>query len=245
MDKIVGVICAGGAGERMLPLTQVTNKHLLPVYNKPMICYPLKTLVEAGIDEIMIVTGGSYSGGFLQLLGDGEKFGVRRLQYTYQNKPRGGIADALSCAEFFAKNKKVVMILGDNVFDESISSHIADFIEQGKGARVFLKEVIDTNKYGIAEVLNGRIVSMEEKPTFFKSNLAMVGLYMYDEEVFEMIRQLVPSSRGELEITDLNKKYLSFGKIEYGIIKGFWSDCGSFDTLYHTSVYIKEKYYAK
>lgn len=240
-NKIVGVVCAGGAGERLLPLTLVTNKHLLPVYDRPMILYPIKTLVDSGITDVVIVTGGHYAGEYLKLLGDGKEYGLTNLQYVYQKKPRGGIADALSYAENIVNGRKCVVILGDNIFEEDIRKHVEEFKNQKCGAKVFLKPVSDTHKYGVAKVENNKIVEMEEKPVNFNSNLAVVGLYMYDKTVFDIIRSIVPSPRGELEITDVNKKYLEMDRLTYGNMLGYWCDCGSIQNLTECSFYMSKK----
>ena len=235
-----GVILAGGLGRRLDPLTRITNKHLLPVYNKPMIFYPLMTLVEAGIRDIMIVTGGNNAGDFLRLLGNGSEFGLKHLHYTYQ-KGEGGIAEALSLTEHFADKEKIVVILGDNFFEKPIKKYIERFKKQDKGARIFIKKVKDPERFGVVEIKNGKIVSIEEKPERPKSNYVDTGLYMYDSKVFDFIKTLKPSKRGELEITDVHKKYLALGELEYDIIEGFWSDCGTFESLLETSNFIAKK----
>ena len=243
MAKLAGVICAGGAGERLMPLTMVTNKHLLPVYDRPMILYPIKTLVDSGITDIVIITGGYYAGEYLKLLGDGKEYGITNLQYVYQRKPRGGIADALSYAENFVNGRKCVVILGDNIFEENVKNQIEEFKNQESGAKIFLKPVSDIHKYGVARVENSKVVEIEEKPVRFDSNLAVVGIYMYDEKVFDIIRTLVPSNRGELEITDVNKEYLKRKNLTYGNVSGYWCDCGSIENLMECSIrmYTKEK----
>ena len=226
-----GVILAGGLGTRLLPLTRVTNKHLLPVYNKPMIHYPLECLINAGIEEIMIVTGGNDAGDFLRLLGNGHEFGLRDLHYTYQ-EGEGGIADALRLAEHFAEGDKVVVVLGDNIIEKNIRKAVGEFFAQGRGAKILLKEVPDPQRFGVAETDGGRIVSIEEKPAKPKSNRAVIGIYMYDRQVFDIVRTLKPSDRGELEITDVNNAYIAQGTMTYDILDGWWTDAGTFESLH-------------
>ncbi|MEK6674994.1 MAG: sugar phosphate nucleotidyltransferase [Planctomycetota bacterium] len=225
-----GVILAGGLGTRMLPLTRVTNKHLLPVYNKPMIYYPIECLVNAGIEDIMIVTGGNDAGDFLRLLGNGHAFGLHDLHYTYQ-EGEGGIADALRLAEHFADGDKIVVVLGDNIIEGNIHKAVEDFGKSGAGAKILLKEVPDPERFGVAELQNGKIVRIIEKPKQPPSNYAVIGIYMYDSQVFEIIRPLKPSARGELEITDVNNAYLKKGQLSYDIIDGWWTDAGTFESL--------------
>lgn len=225
-----GVVLAGGTGSRMFPLTKITNKHLLPVYDKPMIYYPIQTLVDAGIREIMIVTGGRNSGDFLRLLANGKEFGLKHLDYTYQ-EGEGGIADALALAEHFADGGRVCVILGDNIIERSIRHMAEDFERQECGAKILLKEVPDAERFGVAEVRGGRIVDIEEKPKNPKSNYAVTGIYMYDATVFDKVRQLVPSGRGELEITDVNNAYIREGTMTYAHLDGWWTDAGTFDSL--------------
>lgn len=225
-----GVILAGGLGTRMQPLTRVTNKHLLPVYNKPMIYYPIECLVNAGIDDIMIVTGGNDAGDFLRLLGNGNAFGLRDLHYTYQ-EGEGGIADALKLAEHFADGDKIVVVLGDNIIEGNIRKAVEDFARMGPGGKVLLKSVPDPERFGVAELQNGRIVRIVEKPKQPVSNYAVIGIYMYDQQVFDLIRPLKPSARGELEITDVNNSYLSKGQLTYDVLEGWWTDAGTFDSL--------------
>lgn len=234
-----GVILAGGLGTRLMPLTRVTNKHLLPVYNKPMIYYPIQTLVNAGIEDIMIVTGGNDAGDFLRLLGNGNEFGLRDLHYTYQ-VGEGGIADALRLAEHFADGDKVVVVLGDNIIEGNIRKAVGEFFAQGKGAKILLKEVSDPERFGVAEIEDSRIVSIEEKPKKPKSNLAVIGIYMYDRQAFDMIRQLKPSGRGEYEITDVNNMYIEQGTLTYDILEGWWTDAGTFDSLFRASQLVAE-----
>jgi len=230
-----GIILAGGTGSRLYPLTKVTNKHLLPVYDKPMICYPLKTLVDAGIKDIMIVSGRGHVGHFLELLGSGKEFGVR-LAYEIQ-EGAGGIAEALGLAEEWASTDSVAVILGDNIFQDNIRRDVESF---QSGARVFLKEVPDAHRFGVAEIQGDRILSIEEKPRVPKSNLAVTGLYLYDAGVFEIIRTLKPSNRGELEITDVNNAYIQLGKMGYSLLQGFWSDAGTFNSLLRASMIVQE-----
>lgn len=229
-SKLKGVILAGGLGSRLAPLTRVTNKHLLPVWNKPMICYPLMTLVEAGIKDIMIVSGGNSAGDFLRLLGNGEEFGLKHIDYTYQ-RGEGGIAEALSLAEHFAKGYKIVVILGDNIFEKSIKKYIFKFQQQAKGARILLKEVSDPERFGVVRFKGKQILSIEEKPKRPSSNYVVTGIYMYDSQVFDIIRTLRPSWRNELEITDVNNAYLKKKQLGHDILSGFWTDCGTFDSL--------------
>jgi glucose-1-phosphate thymidylyltransferase len=229
-----GIILAGGTGSRLFPLTKVTNKHLLPVYDKPMIYYPLETLINAGITEIMIVSGRGHAGHFLELLGSGIEFGV---QLTYEiQEGAGGIAQALGLAEKWANNESVTVILGDNIFEDSVRDDVHSFTQ---GAQVFLKAVQDAQRFGVAEIADDRIVSVEEKPEKPKSNLAVTGLYIYDAEVFRIIKDLKPSARGELEITDVNNVYIRQGSMSYSLLRGFWSDAGTFDSLVRAGVIVQ------
>ncbi len=225
-----GVVLAGGLGSRMYPLTKVTNKHLLPVYNEPMIYYPIKILVNAGINDIMIVTGGNNAGEFLKLLGNGADFGLRHLNYTYQ-EGEGGIAAALSLAEFFADEGKIIVVLGDNIIERNVRKAVEAFEKQKEGARIMLKEVPDPQRFGVPVFKSKRIVRVEEKPEVPKSQYAVIGIYMYDSRVFDFIRSLKPSKRGELEITDVNNFYINDGKMEWDVLEGWWSDAGTFDSL--------------
>ncbi len=234
-----GVILAGGLGTRLAPLTRVTNKHLLPVYDKPMIYYPIQSLVNAGIEDIMIVTGGNDAGDFLRLLGNGSEFGLRDLHYTYQ-VGEGGIADALRLAEHFADGDKIVVVLGDNIIEKNIRRAVGDFFAQGKGAKILLKEVPDPHRFGVVEIQDGRIQGIEEKPKKPRTNLAVIGIYMYDRQVFDMIRPLKPSARGELEITDVNNAYLQQGTLTYDILDGWWTDAGTFESLHRASNMVAE-----
>jgi len=230
-----GIILAGGTGSRLFPLTKVTNKHLLPVYDKPMIYYPLMTLVNAGITDIMIVSGRGHAGHFLELLGSGMDFGVR-LTYEIQEKA-GGIAHALGLAEKWADEEAVAVILGDNIFQDDVKTDVTSFKE---GAKIFLKEVPDAERFGVAELGRDRVLSIEEKPKQPKSNYAVTGLYLYDADVFSIIRTLKPSGRGELEITDVNNAYLKKDMMQYAILKGFWSDAGTFNSLLRASVLVQK-----
>ena len=220
-----GVILAGGLGTRLHPLTKITNKHLLPVYSKPMIYYPIECLVRAGITDIMIVTGGNSAGDFIRLLENGEEFGLSRLHYAYQ-KGEGGIAAALALARGFVENQKVCVVLGDNILQYSIRKAVRDFERQKTGAKVFLKAVDNPHAYGIAEVKGKRIVRITEKPKRPRSNLAVIGVYMYGPDVFEVIPALKPSARGELEITDVNNHYIRAGTMTCEIVEGWWADAG-------------------
>ena len=225
-----GVVLAGGTGSRLFPLTKITNKHLLPIYDRPMIYFPIQTLVDAGITDIMIVTGGRNSGDFLRLLANGKEFGLKHIHYTYQ-EGEGGIADALALAEHFADGHKICVILGDNIIEGSIGAAAKAFRKQECGSHILLKEVQDAERFGVAEVDGGRIVSIEEKPKRPKSNYAVTGIYMYDATVFEKIKTLVPSHRGELEITDVNNAYIGEGSMTFSFLEGWWTDAGTFDSL--------------
>jgi len=232
--NIKGVILCGGLGKRLEPLTRITNKHLLPIYNKPMVYYPIQTLVEAGIKDIMIVTGGNNAGDFLRLIGNGQEFGLRHINYTYQ-RGEGGIAEALSLTEHFVDRRKVVVILGDNLIGGSIRKYVEKFKLQDSGARILLKEVNDPERFGVAEIKNGKILSIEEKPKTPKSNYVVTGIYMYDEKVFDIVKTLKPSGRGEMEITDVNNAYLKAGQLYYDVLNGWWTDCGLPETLYRAA----------
>jgi len=225
-----GVILAGGLGTRLYPLTKVTNKHLLPVYDKPMIYYPIQTLVNAGIRDILLVTGGNSAGDFLRLLGNGKEFGLQHLNYTYQ-EGEGGIAAALSLAEFFVNREPVCVILGDNIIERNIVVAARAYDKQGKGAKVLLKEVKDPQRFGVAVLDGNRLVRIEEKPKEPKSPYITTGIYFYDHEVFDIIRTLKPSARGELEITDVNNAYLERGRLTWDILDGWWTDAGTFESL--------------
>jgi len=235
-----GVVLAGGLGTRLWPLTKVTNKHLLPLYNKPMIYYPIETLVHAGIEEILIVTGGNNAGEFLRLLGNGKEFGLKHLNYTYQ-EGEGGIAEALGFAEHFADDDAIVVILGDNIIEGNIKKAVASFKKQKKGAKILLKEVEDPERFGVAELKGDRIINIEEKPKHPKSRYAVTGIYMYDSEVFRIIKGLKPSLRGELEITDVNNTYIQNGTMTFDILEGWWTDAGTFESLFRANSLIAEK----
>ena len=229
-----GIILAGGTGSRLYPLTKVTNKHLLPVYDKPMIYYPLQTLMDAGIKDIMIVSGRGHAGHFLELLGSGADIGVH---FTFEiQEQAGGIAQALGLAEDFADKEDVAVILGDNIFQDNVYEAVESF---KSGARIFLKEVPDAKRFGVAEIDGNKIISIEEKPKLPKSNLAVAGLYIYDPGVFEIIRTLKPSGRGELEITDVNNEFIRLGKMDFSMLYGFWSDAGTFESLFRASELVR------
>jgi glucose-1-phosphate thymidylyltransferase len=225
-----GVILAGGLGTRLYPLTKVTNKHLLPIYDKPMIYYPIQTLINAGIDDILIVTGGNNAGDFLKLLGNGKEFGLKHMNYTYQ-EGEGGIAEALRLAEFFASGEKICVVLGDNIIEKNIRKAVENFRRQKKGAKILLKEVPDPQRFGVAEIKEDRITRIEEKPKKPKSRYAVVGIYLFDQEVFNIIKTLKPSARGELEITDVNNRYIEKRLMTWDILEGWWTDAGTFESL--------------
>jgi glucose-1-phosphate thymidylyltransferase len=232
---VKGVILAGGLGSRLHPLTRVTNKHLLPVYDKPMIYYPIEALIDAGVTDILIVTGGSNSGDFLKLLRNGKAFGLKHLNYTYQ-EGEGGIADALSLAEYFADSEPICVVLGDNIFENGIRPAIVGY--PGSGARVLLAEVEDPERFGVAEISGDHIVRIDEKPAHPKSNYAVTGVYVYDSRVFEIIKGLEQSERGELEITDVNNRYIDWGALTYGTVDGWWTDAGTFESLHRASTLV-------
>ena len=225
-----GVILAGGLGTRLYPLTKVTNKHLLPVHDKPMIYFPIQTLINAGIDDILIVTGGNNAGDFLRLLGNGKEFGLKHINYTYQ-EGEGGIAEALRLAEFFASGEKICVVLGDNIIEKNIRRAADNFRRQKEGAKILLKEVPDPQRFGVAELEGDRIVRIEEKPKKPKSHYAVIGIYLFDQEVFNIIKTLKPSDRGELEITDVNNAYIENGLMTWDILEGWWTDAGTFESL--------------
>jgi glucose-1-phosphate thymidylyltransferase len=234
-----GVILAGGLGTRLYPLTKVTNKHLLPVYDKPMIYYPIQTLINAGIDDILIVTGGNNAGDFLRLLGNGKEFGLKHINYTYQ-EGEGGIAEALGLAEFFAAGEKICVVLGDNLIEKNIRKAVKSFQRQKKGAKILLKEVPDPQRFGVPELKGDRIIRIEEKPKQPKSLYAVIGIYLYDATVFEMIKSLKPSSRGELEITDVNNRYIEKGLMTWDILEGWWADAGTFKSLHRANQLVSQ-----
>ena len=225
-----GVVLAGGTGSRLSPLTRVTNKHLLPIFDKPMVYYPIQTLVNAGVTEILLVTGGKNAGEFLRLLGNGRDFGLKHLNYTYQ-EGEGGIAEALGLAEFFAGDDSICVVLGDNIIETNVRHAVESFERQNGGAKILLKEVNDANRFGVAELRGDQVIGIEEKPRHPKSSYAVVGIYMYDPTVFEKIRRLKPSGRGELEITDVNNFYIHEEKLTYEVLDGWWTDAGTFDSL--------------
>ncbi len=229
-----GVILAGGLGTRLRPLTKITNKHLLPIYDKPMIYYPIETLCNAGIRDIMIVTGGNSAGDFLRLLGNGSSFGLDDIYYTYQ-EGEGGIADALRLCEHFAEGSRIVVVLGDNIIQNDISPYVRTFERQESGARILLKAVDDPSPFGVPELDGDRIVRIDEKPQTPKSKYAVTGIYMYDGRVFDFIAQLKPSARGELEITDVNNAYIRDGDLSYDVLDGWWTDAGTFESLYRAN----------
>ncbi len=230
-----GIVLAGGLGTRLYPLTKITNKHLLPIYDKPMIYYPIQTLVNAGIREIMIVTGGNNAGDFLKLLGNGSDFGLRHLNFTYQAR-EGGIAEAVGLCEYFAEGQKVVIILGDNIIERGIKKAVSRFKRQKEGAMIFLKKVKNPREYGVAEIVGRKVVNIVEKPRRPKSDLAVIGVYMYDNRVFDIVKTLKPSGRGELEITDVNNAYIKEGLMTYETLTGGWADAGESIDAYNDTI---------
>lgn len=235
-----GVVLAGGLGSRLYPLTKVTNKHLLPVFDKPMIYYPIQCLVNAGITDILIVTGGNSAGHFLQLLGNGADFGLQDVSYTYQ-QGEGGIADALRLAKHFADGEKICVVLGDNIIEKNISRAVKDFERQERGAKILLKKVDDPHRFGVATVdPKGRVTKIVEKPKQPETDLAVIGIYLYDARVFDFIEKLSPSERGELEITDVNNFYVKDGTLTSDVLDGWWTDAGTFESLYRASTMVRE-----
>lgn len=235
-----GVILAGGSGTRLHPLTRITNKHLLPLYDKPMIYYPIQTLVDAGITEIMLVTGGNNAGDFLRLLGNGREFGLKHLNYTYQEQA-GGIAEAIGLTRHFVDEDKLVVVLGDNILERSIRDSVERFDQQPAGSRILLKEVETPESYGVPIIEGGRILFIQEKPQFPRSRYAVTGIYMYDASVFEIIEKLKPSGRGELEVTDVNNAYIDRGQMEFDVLEGWWGDAGeSIDSYYQAFSFLAE-----
>ena len=230
---------AGGLGTRLRPLTSVTNKHLLPVYDQPMIYYPLQTLVNAGITDIMVVTGGSSAGDFLRLLGNGKAFGLKHLNYTYQ-EGEGGIAQALSLVEHFCAGEPVCVVLGDNIIEGNIRAAVADYHRQGGGAKIMLKKVPDPQRFGVPRLEGKRVVRIDEKPAKPQSDYAVIGIYMYDETVYDIIRDLKPSGRGELEITDVNNAYIERDAMTWDELEGWWTDAGTFESLLRASNLVAE-----
>lgn len=234
-----GVVLAGGLGTRLRPLTSVTNKHLLPVFNQPMIYYPIQTLVNAGINDIMVVTGGNSAGDFLRLLGNGKAFGLKRMNYAYQ-EGEGGIADALSLVEHFAGDEPVCVVLGDNIIEGNILSAVNAYRQQGGGAKIILKKVPDPQRFGVPRLDGNKVISIDEKPKVPQSDYAVIGIYMYDSKVYEIIRSLEPSGRGELEITDVNNAYIARNQMTWEELDGWWTDAGTFESLLHASKLVAE-----
>jgi len=234
-----GVILAGGLGSRLYPLTKVTNKHLLPVFTKPMIYYPIEALTSAGIRDILVVTGGNSAGDFLKLLGNGREFGLPTMNYTYQ-EGEGGIADALRMARHFADDGPICVVLGDNIFEKSIKHAVDAYRKQGKGARILLKKVPDPQRFGVPQLDGDRVIRIEEKPQNPKSDFAVVGVYMFDNRVFEIIETLRPSGRGELEITDVNNRYIEWGDMAWSSVEGWWTDAGTFESLLRANTLVAE-----
>jgi glucose-1-phosphate thymidylyltransferase len=234
---ILGIVLAGGLGTRLSPLTKVTNKHLLPVYDRPMIYYPIQTLVRAGIRDILLVTGGSSAGDFLRLLGNGTEFGLSHLDYVYQ-EGEGGIAAALGLARYYATGKRMVVVLGDNILEDDITPFVEGFRRQPSGAKILLKEVDDPQRFGVAELDGDRVVGIEEKPGRPKSRYAVTGVYMYDDSVFDIIADLRPSARGELEITDVNNAYIRHSRLTFDFLKGWWTDAGTFESLLRANLLV-------
>ncbi|MBL7192067.1 NTP transferase domain-containing protein [bacterium] len=235
-----GVILAGGLGTRLHPLTKITNKHLLPIYDKPMVYYPIRTLVEAGITDITLVTGGNYAGDFLRLLGRGKDFGLTHINYVYQ-EGEGGIAEALGLCEYYIDEEPVCVILGDNILEKSIVHAVNAYQAQGNGAKIILKEVEDPHRFGVAELEGDKVVRIIEKPQNPKTNLAVIGVYMYDHRVYDIIKTLSPSNRNELEITDVNNRYIEWGEMTYEIYDGWWTDAGTFDSLFRANRLVYNK----
>jgi len=234
-----GVVLAGGLGSRLRPLTLVTNKHLLPVYDRPMIYYPIQCMLNAGIDEILIVTGGEHAGDFLKLLRNGKHLGIRDLQYTYQ-EGEGGIADALLLAEDFADGDKICVVLGDNIIEKNIRKAVGEFFTQRSGAKLLLKQVEDPQRFGVVRFDGDRIAEIIEKPSDPPSDFAVTGLYLYDSDVFDICRTLKPSGRGELEITDVNNEYLRRGDLTHDVLDGWWTDAGTFESLFRAMCLVEK-----
>ena len=235
-----GVVLAGGLGTRLAPMTRVTNKHLLPIYDRPMVYYPIQTLVEAGITEILLVTGGNHAGDFLRLLGNGKDFGLKHLNYTYQ-EGEGGIAAALALCEHFADGEPICVILGDNILQKSIRRAVEEYGRRNKGAMVLLKEVPDPERFGVPVLEGERIVRIEEKPKTPRSRYAVIGVYLYDARVFDIIKTLKPSGRGELEITDVNNQYLAWGELDHGYVDGWCTDAGAIESLYRATCLVAQE----
>ncbi len=239
-EGMIGIVLAGGLGTRLHPLTKITNKHLLPVYDQPMIHYPITTLVKAGIRDILLVTGGNSAGDFLKLLGNGKEFGLEHLDYVYQ-EGEGGIAAALSLARYYAEGRRMAVVLGDNVIEDDIAPYVEAYRRQPSGAKILLKEVPDPQRFGVAELDGDRVVRIEEKPKQPKTPYAVTGLYMYDARVFSIIDGLEPSQRGELEITDVNNDYIERGEMTFDFLKGWWTDAGTFDSLLRATLLTARK----
>lgn len=236
---IKGIVLAGGTGSRLAPLTKVTNKHLLPVGQEPMIFYPIKKLLDAGVEDILIVTGLEHMGAIVNLLGSGKDFGGR-FTYKVQDEA-GGIAQALGLAEDFSRGSRVAVLLGDNIFQKPINGHVDAFRAQDSGARILIKEVPDPHRYGVPELDGEKIIGIEEKPSEPKSNFCVTGIYLYDEEVFNIVKTLKPSGRGELEITDVNNAYIRSGALQYSVLDGWWTDAGTFDSLALANQLVREQ----
>jgi glucose-1-phosphate thymidylyltransferase len=235
-----GVVLAGGLGSRLAPLTKVTNKHLLPIYNKPMIFYPILTLARAGVRDILLVTGGNNAGDFLRLLGNGKHFGLDHIDYVYQ-EGEGGIAEALGLARYYAKGQRIVVILGDNILADDITPYVDAFRRQDAGAKILLKEVEDPERFGVAEIEGDRVVGIEEKPKAPRSRFAVTGVYFYDDWVWEVISTLKPSHRGELEITDVNNAFIEKSRMTFDVLPGWWTDAGTFESLYRANRLVAER----
>ncbi|MDM7913845.1 MAG: sugar phosphate nucleotidyltransferase [Candidatus Eisenbacteria bacterium] len=235
-----GVVLAGGLGTRLAPLTKVTNKHLLPIYDKPMIYYPIETLVRAGVKDLILVTGDNNAGDFVRLLGNGKHLGLTHIDYVYQ-EGNGGIADALGLARYYGRGDRIVVILGDNILEDDIAPHVESFRKQKAGAKILLKEVPDPERFGVAELEGDRVVRIVEKPASPRSSYAVTGVYFYDDWVWEIIGTLEPSARGELEITDVNNAYIERGMMSFDFLRGFWTDAGTFESLYRANRLIAER----
>ncbi len=234
-----GVVLAGGLGTRLYPLTKITNKHLLPVYDRPMITYPIECLVKAGIKDVLVVTGGNNPGDFLKLLGNGQEQGLEHISYAYQ-EGEGGIAEALSLAEAHAAGGKVCVVLGDNIIEKTILNAVDDYKTRGSGAKILLKKVDDPQRFGVPILEGDRVTRIEEKPINPASSYAVTGIYMYDRQVFDFIKTLSPSARGELEITDVNNLYINQGAMTWSLLEGWWTDAGTFDSLLLASNLVAE-----
>lgn len=237
-----GVILAGGRGTRLYPCTLVVNKHLLPIYDQPMVYYPIQTLVKAGCTEIMIVTGGENPGEFMRLLKNGQEFGLQSIYYAYQQNPTGGIADALKLTRSFIGDDKFCVVLGDNLIFDDLSKDFQQFMTEPAGtAKIFIKEIDNPQSFGVAEIFDNKVTNIIEKPANPPTNYAVIGVYMYDQTVFEIIDTIKPSGRGELEITDVNKEYINRNAITFSKLTDEWLDTGSFASLYHANQIIASK----